>query len=147
MTDKTITYNEFDEHLPKDGRGPGERFGHPVDLGRWPTKVQKDGIEWGLGWTAVKTPVMADNGTHPDNLAVVEDGDDELDGKTGIDWVLRDPEREHLPERLRSEVEERRGTYFDMSKYAVHYNKVQERGGLTRVFTFYPTMLTPTGAR
>lgn len=147
MTDKTINYNEFDTDLPRDGRGPGERYSHRIDLGRWPSGVQKDGIEWGIGWSAVKTATMAENGTHPDDLAFVEDGDDELDGKTGIEWVLRDPERETLPERLLSEIEGRRGSYFDMSKYAVHYNKIQERGGMARVFTFYPTLLATTGAR
>ena len=63
----------------------------------------------------------------------------EADG--AIVWVPSEPGIIEPPG-----FERRTGTYAEISKWAVHYNALQQRSGFT-AFVFYPSPIEPQGAR
>lgn len=135
MTDKTITYNEFDQPV----RGKDYGFIDTVtSLDAWPPQSQADGLQYGLGWSTNMRARMADNDTHPDNLALVDGG---------IEWVPVDPDHTEPTAEAQESARQQRGRYADVVRFAVHYNKRMEQMPGRPGYTFHPVPLVTEGAR
>lgn len=138
MSDKTISYNEFDE-IDQPGKRRDYGFTDtPTDLDAWPPQVTADGAMYGLGWSTNMRARMADNDTHPDNLALVDGG---------IEWVPVDPDHTEPTAAAQEQLRGRRGRYADMARFAVHYNKRAEQMAGRPGYLFHPVPLVTEGAR
>ncbi len=89
-------------------------------------------VMWGVDWSPNMRTVMTNDDTGVDP---------EFNWDDGFQWVAVDPDHTVPSYELMEHIDAKSGTYSEMSKIAVHLNKLQDTWN-KRAFVFYPRLLT-----